>query len=312
MTGVAALEPDRAQLREVGPRDGLQMAHGTMPTAQKIRWIGALVKAGLRAIEVGSFVPPKLIPQMADTGAVVDAVRGLPGIVVTALVPNLKGAQRAHEASCQRIVVPVSVSESHSRANTNKGTDEAVAELRRIADWATSEAPELHIEAGCATAFGCSIEGVVPDARVVRVAAQLVEAGAHSVVLADTVGYGNPAQVKRLVALVRGAIGDRLEALHLHDTMGLGLANAFAGLESGIRQFDASLGGLGGCPYAPGASGNIATEDLVFMLESAGFSTGIDLAALIACRAHLRDGLPDEPLHGQLAKAGIPKTYHAA
>ncbi len=312
MTGVAAIEPDRVQVREVGPRDGLQMAHGTMPAAQKIRWIGALVKAGLRAIEVGSFVPPKLIPQMADTGAVVDAVRGLPGIVVTALVPNLKGAQRAHAAGCQRIVVPVSVSESHSRANTNKGTDEAVAELRRIADWATSEAPELHIEAGCATAFGCSIEGVVPDVRVVRVAAQLVEAGAHSVVLADTVGYGNPAQVKRLVALVLGAIGDRLEALHLHDTMGLGLANAFAGLESGIRQFDASLGGLGGCPYAPGASGNIATEDLVFMLESAGFSTGIDLAALIACRAHLRDGLPDEPLHGQLANAGIPKTYHAA
>ncbi|WP_237481386.1 hydroxymethylglutaryl-CoA lyase [Lichenibacterium dinghuense] len=296
-------------VREVGPRDGLQMAHGIMPTDLKIRWIRALAEAGLRSIEVGSFVPPKLIPQMADTGEVVAAVRDLPGLAVTALVPNLKGAQRAYRAGAARIVVPVSVSESHSRANTNKGTDEAVAELGRIAAWARAEAPGLHVEAGCATAFGCSIEGAVSEARVVRVAESLVAAGAASLVLADTVGYGNPAQVRRLVAAVRSAVGDRLEALHLHDTMGLGLANAYAGLESGIRQFDASLAGLGGCPYAPGASGNIVTEDLVFMLESAGFSTGVDLNRLLAARGFLAGGLPDEPLHGGVSRAGLPKTY---
>ena len=300
---------DTVLVREVGPRDGLQMAHGTMPTDLKVRWIRALAEAGLRSIEVGSFVPPRLIPQMADTGEVVAALRDLPGLAVTALVPNLKGAQRAHAAGAGRIIVPVSVSESHSRANTNKGTDEAVAEVGRIAAWAREEAPGLHVEAGCATAFGCSIEGVVPEARVVRVAESLVEAGANSLVLADTVGYGDPAQVKRLVAAVRGAVGERLEALHLHDTMGLGLANAYAGLESGIRQFDASLAGLGGCPYAPGASGNIVTEDLVFMLESAGFTTGIDLGRLLAARAFLLEGLPDEPLHGQVARAGIARTY---
>ncbi len=303
---------EKVTVREVGPRDGLQMAHSIMPTEAKIRWIATLLEAGVREIEVGSFVPPKLIPQMADTAAVVAAVSGFPGLVASALVPNLKGAQLAYAAGVRQIVIPISVSESHSRANTNRSTEEAVADLGRIAAWAKAEAPGLHIEAGCATAFGCSIEGVVPEKRVVTVASAIAEAGAHSVVLADTVGYANPAQVKRLVAALNGAIGSKLHALHLHDTMGLGLANAFAGLEAGIRTFDASLAGLGGCPYAPGASGNIVTEDLVFMLESMGFETGIDLGKLIASRKPLHDGLPDEPLSGQVAKAGIPKTYHAA
>ena len=308
----AGSNADEVLVREVGPRDGLQMARGTMATELKIRWIKALAQAGVRSIEVGSFVPPKLIPQMADTGEVVEALRILPDLAVTALVPNLTGARRAHASGVRRVIVPVSVSESHSRANTNKSTDEAIAEVGRIMAWSRAEASDLHLEAGCATAFGCSIEGVVPEDRVLRVAEGLVEAGADSIVLADTVGYGNPAQVRRLVAAVRSVVGDRLEALHLHDTMGLGLANAYAGLESGIRQFDASLAGLGGCPYAPGASGNIVTEDLVFLLESAGFSTGIDLAALVAARDLLREGLPDEPLQGQVARAGIPRTYHAA
>jgi hydroxymethylglutaryl-CoA lyase len=298
-------------VREVGPRDGLQIARSIVPTKAKVRWIAALLGAGVREIEIGSFVPPKLIPQMADTAEVAAAVSQMPGLIAIALVPNLKGAQLAYAAGVRRVIVPVSVSESHSRANTNRSTEEAIAETGRIVSWAKTETPDIHVEVGCSTAFGCSIEGVVPERRVVEVAAALAEAGVDSVVLADTVGYANPAQVKRLIVAVRQAIGAKLRALHLHDTMGLGLANAFAGLEAGIRAFDASLAGIGGCPYAPGASGNIVTEDLVFMLESVGFKTGIDLAKLIAARTALRDGLPDEPLTGHIARAGIPKTYHA-
>jgi hydroxymethylglutaryl-CoA lyase len=268
-----------------------------------------LLGAGVREIEVGSFVPPKLIPQMADTAEIAAAVSQFPGLIMSALVPNLKGTELAYAAGVRRVIVPVSVSESHSRANTNRSTADAIAETGRIVSWASTEAPDLHIEVGCSTVFGCSIEGAVSERRVAEIAASIAEAGVHTVVLADTVGYANPAQVKRLVAAVRQGIGAKLHALHFHDTMGLGLANVLAGLEVGIRTFDASLAGLGGCPYAPGASGNIVTEDLVYMLESMGFSTGIDLAKLIAARAVLHDGLPDEPLTGQVAKAGIPKIY---
>ena len=302
---------ERVTVCEVGPRDGLQMAKSIMPTLVKIRWIEAIAASGVPEIEVGSFVPPRLIPQMADTGEVVRAVARLP-VVVVALAPNLKGAQLAAAAGARRVTIPVSVSEGHSRANTNRGTFDQVAEVRRIVEWARAEAPGLEIEAACSTAFGCSIEGAVPERRVVEVAAALAETGAAMVALADTVGYGHPAQIRSVVRAVRAAIGDRLEGLHLHDTMGLGLANALAGLESGIRSFDAALAGLGGCPFAPGASGNIVTEDLVFMLESMGFHTGIDLGRLVASRALLREGLPGETMHGAVARAGIPRTFRAA
>jgi len=296
---------------EVGPRDGLQMAHGHMPTATKIRWIEAIADAGVPEIEVGSFVPPRLIPQMADTGEVVAATRGLPALII-ALAPNLKGAQLAAAAGAQRISVPVSVSEGHSRANTNRGTMDQVAEVGRIVEWVRAERAPIEVEAACSTAFGCSIDGVIAERAVVGVAAALVEAGVDLVALADTVGYAHPAQIRSVVRAVRAAIGDKLEGLHLHDTMGLGLANALAGLDEGIRSFDAALAGLGGCPFAPGASGNIVTEDLVFMLESMGFSTGIDLERLVAARAILREGLPDEATHGAVARAGIPRTFRAA
>jgi hydroxymethylglutaryl-CoA lyase len=297
---------------EVGPRDGLQMAKTIMPTAAKTRWIAAIAAAGVREIEVGSFVPPKLIPQMADTGEVVRAAVQLPGLTVVALAPNLKGAQNAYAAGAHRIVVPVSVSEGHSRANTNRGAFEQVAEVGRIVEWLRAQPRHVPVDAACATAFGCSIDGAIPVASVVRVAEGLAATGAEAVGLADTVGYGNPAQIRAVVRAVRGAIGAKLTKLHLHDTMGLGLANALAGLEEGIRGFDAALAGLGGCPFAPGASGNIVTEDLVFMLESMGFSTGIDLAALIAARELLREGVPGETMHGQVPRAGIPKTFRAA
>jgi len=186
-----------------------------------------------------------------------------------------------------------------------------VAEVARVVAWVRQEGLALEVEAACSTAFGCSIDGTVPTAAVVRVAAALVEAGADMVALADTVGYGHPAQIREVVRAVRGAIGPKLEGLHLHDTMGLGLANALAGLDEGIRSFDASLAGLGGCPFAPGASGNIVTEDLVFMLESMGMATGIDLLRLVAARALLHEGLPNEATHGAVARAGIPRTFAA-
>ncbi|HUZ65319.1 MAG TPA: hydroxymethylglutaryl-CoA lyase [Acetobacteraceae bacterium] len=303
---------ERVIVCEVGPRDGLQMAKSIMPTAVKTRWIEVIAAAGVKEIEVGSFVPAKLIPQMADTDAVVRAAVGIPGITIVALAPNLRGAQNAHAAGAHRISIPVSVSEGHSRANLNRTPAEQVAEVGRIVAWARAQPRKMEVEAACSTAFGCSIDGVVPVASVVKVAVGLAAAGADMVTLADTVGYAHPAQIRTVIRAVRAEIGDRLDGLHLHDTMGLGLANALAGLEEGMRNFDAALAGLGGCPFAPGASGNIVTEDLVFMLESMGFATGIDIGKLIAARAILHEGLPAEPLHGQVQKAGLPKTFRAA
>ena len=297
---------------EVGPRDGLQMAKTVMPTEAKAAWIAAMAAAGLRHIEVGSFVPPELIPQMADTAEIVSRAGLLPNLTVVALAPNLKGAQNAYAAGAHRIVVPVSVSEGHSRANTRRTPFEQVAEVGRIADWLRAQPRHIALEAACSTAFGCSIDGAIPAASVVRLAEALAQAGADTVSLADTVGYANPAQIRAVLRAVRASVGNRLEKLHLHDTMGLGLANALAGLDEGIRAFDSALAGLGGCPFAPGASGNIVTEDLVFMLESMGFSTGIDLRRLIAARALLHAALPGETLHGQVPRAGIPPTFRAA
>ena len=299
---------------EVGPRDGLQIVKAIMPTAVKHRWIAALADAGLPQIEVGSFVPAKLLPQMADTAEIVrEAVKRTetsnPNLTVVALAPNLRGAQAAYEAGAQRISVPVSVTEGHSRSNLNRSVDEQIAEVGRITAWLRAQPRHVPTEIACSTAFGCSFDGAVPVATVVRVAVALAEAGADAVALADTVGYGNPLEIKAKVRAVRQEIGDKLYCLHLHDTCGLGIANALAGLEEGIRKFDSALAGLGGCPFAPGASGNIVTEDLVFLLESTGFQTGIDLEKLIAARAILREGLPNEPMYGNLARAGVPRTF---
>ena len=302
--------PEHVTLCEVGPRDGLQMARSRMATADKIRWIEAIAAAGVPEIEVGSFVPARVIPQMADTDEVVRALHahGLPALVV-ALAPNLKGAQMAMAAGAGRISVPVSVSEGHSRANLNRSPAEALAEVARMTAWVHENVPGVLVEVALSTAFGCSIDGLVPERRVVELAAGAAAAGADMLALADTVGYANPAQIRRVVRAVRAEVGALLDGLHLHDTMGLGLANALAGLEEGIRNFDSSLAGLGGCPYAPGASGNIVTEDLVFMLESMGMRTGIDLERLLAARAILAAALPDEALHGGVARAGLPRTF---
>ena len=234
------------------------------------------------------------------------------GVTVTALAPNPRGAQAAYAAGADRVSVPVSVSKGHSRANLNRSPAEQMAEVGRIAEWLAGQERRVALAAACSTAFGCSIDGAVPEESVVAVAAGLAAAGVSDISLADTVGYANPAQIRRRVRAVRAEIGPRLTNLHLHDTMGLGLANALAGLEEGIRAFDSSLAGLGGCPYAPGASGNIVTEDLVFMLESMGFATGIDLDRLLEARRLLAAGLPSEPMHGGLARAALPKTFRPA
>jgi hydroxymethylglutaryl-CoA lyase len=298
---------------EVGPRDGLQIAKTRMATDAKVRWIAAIAAAGVREIEVGSFVPPRVIPQLADTPEIVAKVLATcPGLIVQALAPNLRGVQSAYNAGVHKISVPVSVSEGHSRANLNRAPAESIEMMRGIMDWLKAQPRKVPLVAGVSTAFGCSIDGVVTTAQTVAMAKGLADAGVDEIMLADTVGYAHPAQIKQVVRATREAIGPTLYGLHLHDTCGLGIANALAGLEEGIRAFDSCLAGLGGCPYAPGASGNVVTEDLVFMLESMGFSTGIDLPKLFEARRLLHEGLPAEPLHGQLPKAGIPPTFRKA
>jgi len=296
-------------ISEVGPRDGLQSVKATMPTADKLRWISALHAAGLREIEVGSFVPARLLPQLADTADVVAHALTLPGLTVLALVPNLRGAQAALAAGVHKITVPVSVSPAHSMANVRKSPQAMVEELRLIDALRRSTAPQVGLEAAISTAFGCTLQGAVPEDEVIRLAVQCAGAGADDVGLSDTTGHANPAQVRRLFMRLRAEIGNQAGAAHMHNTRGLGLANCLAAYEAGVRTFDASLGGLGGCPYAPGASGNVVTEDLVFMFEAMGIATGIDLTRLIAARAPLQAGLPGEPLYGMTPEAGLPQGW---
>lgn len=296
-------------ISEVGPRDGLQSIARTMPTAAKKAWISALAAAGLREIEVGSFVPPKLLPQMADAPEVVAHALALPAVTVMALVPNLHGAKAALAAGVHKLTLPVSASAAHSLANVRKTREQMIEEVRSIVALRDEMAPHVKIEAGISTAFGCTLQGLVPEDDVIRLADQVIEAGADETGLSDTTGYANPAQVVRLFKRLIAAVGSKAGAAHMHNTRGLGLANCLAAYEVGVRTFDASLGGLGGCPYAPGASGNVVTEDLVFMFEAMGVDTGIDLEKLIAAREPLKAGLPGEPLYGHTPDAGLPKGF---
>jgi hydroxymethylglutaryl-CoA lyase len=293
---------------EVGPRDGLQSIDRVMPFEAKCAWIAAEAAAGVREIEVGSFVPAALLPQMADTAAVVGFARTIPGLNVVALVPNAKGAALAVAAGVHGMSIPFSMSETHGIKNVRKSHPDMIDEIRAIA--ALADDASVHFAVGLATAFGCTIEGRVSEDQVVRLAVASVEAGAKELSLSDTTGYANPAQVRRLVRRVAAAVGaDRMTTLHLHNTRGLGLANALAGLEEGITTLDASLGGLGGCPFAPGASGNIVTEDLVFMLQAMGIETGIDLPALLKVRNIISAALPGEALYGFVPDAGLPLGF---
>jgi len=301
--------PQRVVIREVGLRDGLQSIQTVVPTARKIEWIGGAYAAGQREIEVGSFVPARLLPQLADTAELVAYAKTLPGLVVSVLVPNLKGAERAIETQADLMLVPLSASRAHSLANLRKTPEEVVAEVARMRAARDASGAKTLIEGGIGTAFGCTIQGAVDQAEVLRCMQALLDAGADRVSIADTVGYANPADVRELFEKALHIAGDRFWCGHFHDTRGLALANVYAALEAGVARFDATLAGIGGCPHAPGASGNASSEDLAFMLADMGIDTGIDISALLTLRAKLARWLDGETLRGALALAGLPVTY---
>lgn len=304
--------PRCAIVREVGLRDGLQSIATVVSTERKCAWVRTAFAAGLREIEVGSFVPARLLPQLADTADVLRYAKTLPGLSASVLVPNLHGAERALELGADLMILPLSASHAHSLANLRKTPDEVVAELGRIRAARDAAGRRTLIEGGVGTAFGCTIQGEVRPAEVLRLMQALLDAGADRVSLADTVGYADPASVSRLFEQALRIAGDRLCCGHFHDTRGLALANVVAALQLGVTRFDASLAGIGGCPHAPGASGNAATEDLAFLLESMGVDTGLDLEALLALRAQVAGWIDGEPTHGALWRAGLPQTFRLA
>ncbi len=304
--------PLHATIREVGLRDGLQSIPAVLPTRHKLEWIRAAHAAGLREIEVGSFVPARLLPQLADTEELVAYAGTLPGLVTSVLVPNLKGAERAIACGADLMLLPLSVSHAHSLANLRKTPDDVVAEIGRIRAARDASGSVTLIEVCLSTAFGCTLQGRVEPSEVLRLMQAVLDAGVDRVGLADTVGYADPAMVRDLCEAAVKLAGERLACAHFHDTRGMGMANVYAALQAGIRRFDACLGGIGGCPHAPGASGNVATEDLVYMLASMGISTGVDFDALLALRAQVAQWLSGETLHGSLWRAGLPKTMLAA
>jgi len=303
--------PRHVVIREMGLRDGLQSVATIVPTDAKRAWIRAAYEAGQREIEVGSFVPAHLLPQLADTAEVLAYAQTLPGLKATVLVPNLKGAERALAADAEGLLVPLSASHAHSLANLRKAPDDVVAEIARIRAARDAAGARTRIEVGMSTAFGCTIQGHVDPAEVVRLVQAVLDAGVDTVSLADTVGYADPAMVADLFERVLAVAGDRLICGHFHDTRGLALANICAAMQLGITRFDASIGGIGGCPHAPGASGNVATEDLAYLLASMGVQTGLDIDRLLALRERVAGWLAGETLHGTLWRAGLPKTLRA-
>lgn len=303
-------EIDRhVRVREVGLRDGLQSIAQVMPTADKLAWIDAEFAAGVHEIEVCSFVPVRLMPQFADAADVVRHALGIAGLTVAALVPNARGAQAALAAGVHKINYVISASESHNRANVRRTREESLAGFAEVA--ALARGTGTQVVGGVSTAFGCTIEGQVDHGEVLRVVEGYLAAGAQELVIADTVGFACPDAITALVEKVRAVAGAVPIALHLHDTRGLGLANVVAGLAAGVRDFDAALAGMGGCPHAPGASGNIVTEDLAFLLQAQGWRTGIDVMRLVEVRSILQRSLPEVELLGALAKAGLPHVFAA-
>lgn len=312
MTHPATTPPLQATIREVGLRDGLQSIPTVLPTEHKLAWIAAAHTAGLRELEVGSFVPARLLPQLADTAELVAFAKTLPGMVTSVLVPNLKGAERAFETQADLMLLPLSASHAHSLANLRKTPDEVVAEIGLIRAARDASGSKTLIEVGMSTAFGCTLQGKVEPSEVLRLLQAVLDAGVDHVGLADTVGYADPRMVGDLFEAAFKLAGERLACGHFHDTRGMGMANVFAAWQTGVTRFDACLAGIGGCPHAPGASGNVATEDVAFMLASMGVETGVDIDKLLLLRQQLAGWLPDATLHGTLWRAGLPKTFTAA
>lgn len=301
-------------VREVGTRDGLQSIQTQFSTEDKLDWISREANAGIPEIEVGSFVPPKLLPQMADTADVVAGALLNKQLTVSVLVPNLRGAQAGMTSGAHQLNFPLSVSEQHSQANLRKSVSEAIEDFANVLAYRhdNPQYAKVRVGVGLATAFGCTIAGKVPLGDVISAAEKVVALGPDEIAVADTVGYGNPQQCRTIFKEILAVAGDIPVAAHFHDTRGLGLANVDAALEVGVRRFDASLGGLGGCPYAPGASGNVVTDDLVFMLEAMGLRTGVDLDALLETRGFMASKLNGEPTFGAIANAGVPKGFEFA
>ncbi|HET9977379.1 MAG TPA: hydroxymethylglutaryl-CoA lyase [Burkholderiaceae bacterium] len=298
-------------VREVGLRDGLQILPRVLPTAHKLDWLRAAHAAGLREIEVGSFVPAKSMPQLADTAELVAFAKTLPGLRASVLVPNLKGAERALEVGAHAMLLPLSASHAHSLANLKRTSDEVVADLARIVELRNAKGRDCAVEVGISTAFGCTIQGRVDPDEVLRLVRAALNVGVDAIGLADTVGYADPRQVKILFERALDVAGAKLTTAHFHDTRGLGAANVFAAWQAGMRRFDACNGGIGGCPHAPGASGNVATEDVAYLFASMGVPTGLDFTKLMALRAQVGRWLEGEPLHGAIWRAGLPKTIAA-
>ena len=299
-------------ISEVGPRDGLQSLSAVMPTKSKKKWIKAQFEAGTLEIEVGSFIPAHVLPQLADTAELTRFAKTLDGLTVAVLAPNLHGVRAATDNGADKISIPFSMSESHSIKNVRKTHAQMLQEIQRCVDFVQGLPKDKRpmLEVGLSTAFGCTIEGKVPESRVISMAEKVVEIGVDEVGLSDTTGVGNPQQLKRLTLSIWENCGrSKLNGVHLHNTRGQGLANALMAVEIGLTTLDSSLGGIGGCPWAPGASGNIVTEDLVFMLESMGLNTGIDLAALIEVRSLVQKALPEEPMYGFTPAAGLPPGW---
>ncbi len=294
--------PDRVSIYEVSPRDGLQNERAAVPLQSKLRLIDALVSSGLKRIEITSFVSPKWIPQLADADEVAARAKPPAGVMLSALCPNAQGLARARGAGLREIAVFVSASETHNRKNVNKSVAETLAAFEQTIGPACQAG--MRVRGYVSTAWGCPYEGTVDAVRAARLAKQLIDMGCYQISLGDTLGVGTPRQTKRILELVCAEIPRERIAMHMHDTRGGALANVLVGLEMGIRDFDASVGGMGGCPYAPGAAGNLATEDLVYMLHGMGIETGVDLERLVEA-GRVAESLVGRPLPGKVHQAGV-------
>jgi hydroxymethylglutaryl-CoA lyase len=307
MTQVNDVYPDhRVSLREVGLRDGLQLVKTFPSTAAKQRWVRDEYGAGVRHFEVGSFLPAKTFPQFADVREIVKTVATLPGAHGVALALNERGVNEALASGVAEVASVVSATEEHSQANANRSREQAIANVKRLCELRDASAHKPVVNAAISMALGCSITGPVDPREVIKIAEKCLEAGVDFIAVADTVGFAGPKQVGELTKAIVKMSGSRPVCVHLHDTRGMGIANASAALDAGARILDGSLGGLGGCPFAPGATGNVVFEDLVFLCESKGFATGIDIERLVAVRSILEAEMPNETLYGGLARAGLP------